>query len=291
GLGERLRPRGEAAGLVRGERRLRVRHPGGRRQRFAGDRPFPARQAGLLRALLLRHGLDGPVPRDPGAGGGGLRARHPAGGRHGGGRAAGRARLAGAVFRGDRLDPLRADADPGLDPVVHAAGHGGERASGPGPALGGGLGGAVRGPVGERRLHAGADPAGRRVPDRVGRGGDRGRWRRPEVVHGAAVGPGRPRGPAGAPDTDAVAAAPPPGASGAVGAAGGAGPGWYTVLLWALGGLAVLLAPLTPMLWRLRTRAVRLGAHGRSEADAAPHVLAVWDELTDTAWDHGVSPD
>src|SRR5690606_2982440 len=74
-------------------------------------------------------------------------------------------------------------------------------------------------------------------------------------------------------------------------AAGGDGPRWYTVLLWALGGLAVLLVPLTPMLWRLRTRAVRLGAHGRSEADAAPHVLAVWDELTDTAWDHGVSPD
>src|SRR5690606_34801915 len=67
----------------------------------------------------------------------------------------------------------------------------------------------------------------------------------------------------------------------AVIAAGGDGPRWYTVLLWALGGLAVLLVPLTPMLWRLRTRAVRLGAHGRSEADAAPHVLAVWDELTD----------
>ncbi|MBD9731810.1 transglutaminase domain-containing protein [Streptomyces sp. H28] len=77
----------------------------------------------------------------------------------------------------------------------------------------------------------------------------------------------------------------------AVIAAGGDGPRWYAVLLWALGGLAVLLVPLTPMLWRLRTRAVRLGAHGRSEADAAPHVLAVWDELTDTAWDHGVSPD
>ncbi|WP_432055223.1 transglutaminase TgpA family protein [Streptomyces sp. bgisy022] len=77
----------------------------------------------------------------------------------------------------------------------------------------------------------------------------------------------------------------------AVLAAGDDGPRWYAMLLWALGGLAVLLVPLSPMLWRLRTRAARLGGHGRSEADAAPHVLAVWDELTDSAWDHGVSPD
>ncbi|BFO20757.1 hypothetical protein SHKM778_71450 [Streptomyces sp. KM77-8] len=48
---------------------------------------------------------------------------------------------------------------------------------------------------------------------------------------------------------------------------------------------------LAPMLWRVRTRAVRLGGHGRSEADAAPFVLGVWDELTDTAWDHGIAPD
>ncbi|MER7484708.1 DUF3488 and transglutaminase-like domain-containing protein [Streptomyces sp. NPDC126497] len=71
----------------------------------------------------------------------------------------------------------------------------------------------------------------------------------------------------------------------------GDGPTWYAVLGWALAGLAVLVLPLAPMLWRTRTRAVRLGGHGRSEAEAAPYVLAVWDELTDTAWDHGIAPD
>ncbi|MGW5640477.1 transglutaminase TgpA family protein [Streptomyces sp. NPDC003832] len=74
-------------------------------------------------------------------------------------------------------------------------------------------------------------------------------------------------------------------------AAGGDGPKWYALLAWSLAGLAVLLLPLAPLLWRLRTRAVRLGAHGRSEAEAAPHTLAVWQELTDTAWDFGIAPD
>ncbi|MFE1140937.1 transglutaminase TgpA family protein [Streptomyces rochei] len=76
----------------------------------------------------------------------------------------------------------------------------------------------------------------------------------------------------------------------AVPVSGGSGPKWYAVLAWVLGGLAVLLVPLAPMLWRLRARSVRLGAHGRSEADAAPHTLAVWQELTDTAWDLGIPP-
>ncbi len=67
---------------------------------------------------------------------------------------------------------------------------------------------------------------------------------------------------------------------------------WYLKLLfWVLVGLAVLLVPLSPMLWRLRTRAARLGGHGRSEADAAAHTLAAWQELTDTAWDFGIPPD
>ncbi|MCX4701504.1 DUF3488 and transglutaminase-like domain-containing protein [Streptomyces sp. NBC_01373] len=67
---------------------------------------------------------------------------------------------------------------------------------------------------------------------------------------------------------------------------------WYWALLLALGGLALALAiPSAPMLWRLRNRSVRLGAHGRTEADAARHTLAVWLELTDTAWDHGILPD
>ncbi|MGW0596646.1 transglutaminase TgpA family protein [Streptomyces sp. NPDC002776] len=69
------------------------------------------------------------------------------------------------------------------------------------------------------------------------------------------------------------------------------GPKWYVALAWSLAGLAALLIPLAPLLWRLRTRAVRLGAHGRGEADTAPHVLAVWQELTDTAWDYGIAPD
>ncbi|MFF0116673.1 transglutaminase TgpA family protein [Streptomyces prasinus] len=72
---------------------------------------------------------------------------------------------------------------------------------------------------------------------------------------------------------------------------GGDGPKWYLVLAWAVGGLAALVLPLAPMLWRLRARSVRLGGHGRSEAGTAARTLAVWDELTDTAWDVGVSPD
>ncbi|WP_179382536.1 DUF3488 and transglutaminase-like domain-containing protein [Streptomyces sp. SA15] len=70
------------------------------------------------------------------------------------------------------------------------------------------------------------------------------------------------------------------------------GPMWPAILWWALGGLAVLAIPLAPMLWRLRTRAVRLGGLGRrTEADLAAHTLAVWQELTDTAWDFGILPD
>ncbi|MFJ7072662.1 DUF3488 and DUF4129 domain-containing transglutaminase family protein [Streptomyces sp. NPDC098781] len=77
----------------------------------------------------------------------------------------------------------------------------------------------------------------------------------------------------------------------AVVAAGGDGPRWYVLLAWALGGAAALLIPSGPMLWRLRTRAVRLGAHGRTESEVSLHTLAVWQELTDTAWDFGIPPD
>ena len=69
------------------------------------------------------------------------------------------------------------------------------------------------------------------------------------------------------------------------------GPKWYVLLTWVLGGLAALAIPLAPMLWRLRTRAVRLGGHGRGEADVALTTLALWQELTDTAWDFGIEPD
>ncbi|WP_217210082.1 DUF3488 and transglutaminase-like domain-containing protein [Streptomyces sp. AC550_RSS872] len=72
----------------------------------------------------------------------------------------------------------------------------------------------------------------------------------------------------------------------------GDGPKWYLVVpAWALGGAAALLIPLAPMLWRQRTRAKRLGAHGRTQADVSLHTLAVWRELTDTAWDFGIAPD
>ncbi|MFC9467694.1 transglutaminase family protein [Streptomyces coelicoflavus] len=77
----------------------------------------------------------------------------------------------------------------------------------------------------------------------------------------------------------------------AVPVTGGDGPKWYALLAWVVAGLVVLLVPLAPMLWRLRVRSVRLGAHGRGEADAGPHTLAVWQELTDTAWDLGILPE
>ncbi|MDH6627091.1 transglutaminase-like putative cysteine protease [Streptomyces sp. LBL] len=70
------------------------------------------------------------------------------------------------------------------------------------------------------------------------------------------------------------------------------GPWRYVRLsLWALAGLAALAIPLAPMLWRLRRRVVRLGGHGRGEADAALTTLAAWQELTDSAWDFGILPD
>ncbi|MFJ8196053.1 DUF3488 and DUF4129 domain-containing transglutaminase family protein [Streptomyces sp. NPDC096152] len=72
---------------------------------------------------------------------------------------------------------------------------------------------------------------------------------------------------------------------------GGGGPPWYELLAWVLGGAAVLALPLSPMLWRRRARAVRLGAHGRGAADSVVRTLAAWQELTDTAWDFGILPD
>ncbi|WP_157876989.1 DUF4129 domain-containing protein, partial [Streptomyces graminilatus] len=66
---------------------------------------------------------------------------------------------------------------------------------------------------------------------------------------------------------------------------------WPAGVLWILGALALLLLPLLPMLWRLRVRAARLGAHGRGDADATVHALSAWQELTDTAWDFGIGPE
>ncbi|MEU4169760.1 DUF3488 and transglutaminase-like domain-containing protein [Streptomyces sp. NPDC026665] len=68
---------------------------------------------------------------------------------------------------------------------------------------------------------------------------------------------------------------------------------WPTtrILGLALAGLLVLGVPLLPLLWRTRVRAVRLGGHGRTEADVAAYTLGAWSEVTDTAWDYGIAPD
>ncbi|MGW1254215.1 transglutaminase TgpA family protein [Streptomyces sp. NPDC002513] len=117
--------------------------------------------------------------------------------------------------------------------------------------------------------------------------------------------------------------------SGAVAITGDGGPPWYQVVAWTLLGLALIAVPLTPMLWRLRSRSVRLasalhassagqpvrargrnpgpaeryagdievtalpgeGSPSRAAEAAVGHTLAVWRELTDTAWDYGIVPD
>ncbi|MBO1333401.1 DUF3488 and transglutaminase-like domain-containing protein [Streptomyces sp. VRA16 Mangrove soil] len=69
------------------------------------------------------------------------------------------------------------------------------------------------------------------------------------------------------------------------------GPPMGTVLLMALAALLILVVPLLPMMWRIRIRALRLGSGGRTDADIAGRTLAAWQEVTDTAWDHGIPPD
>ncbi|MBA2948622.1 transglutaminase TgpA family protein [Streptomyces himalayensis] len=69
------------------------------------------------------------------------------------------------------------------------------------------------------------------------------------------------------------------------------GPPWRLILGVTLAGLVVLIVPLLPTLWRLRVRGARLRSPGRTEADAATRTLAAWLETTDTAWDHGITPD
>jgi transglutaminase-like putative cysteine protease len=70
---------------------------------------------------------------------------------------------------------------------------------------------------------------------------------------------------------------------------GGTGGWWW--LPAGLGALLVLAVPLAPLLWRRRVRALRLGAHARTAQGASAHTLAAWQELTDSAWDHGIPPD
>ncbi|MBL1084730.1 transglutaminase domain-containing protein [Streptomyces actinomycinicus] len=69
----------------------------------------------------------------------------------------------------------------------------------------------------------------------------------------------------------------------------GSGPWWW--LLIGLGALVAVAVPLSPMLWRQEVRGRRLGGHARTAQGVAAHTLAAWQELTDTAWDHGIPPD
>ncbi|MFE4614779.1 DUF3488 and DUF4129 domain-containing transglutaminase family protein [Streptomyces sp. NPDC056747] len=72
----------------------------------------------------------------------------------------------------------------------------------------------------------------------------------------------------------------------------GSGSDPLKVALISLGTLLVLALPFVPMLWRTRVRARRLGpGGGRGPEDLAARTLAVWQEITDTAWDYGVEPD
>ncbi|MET8504650.1 DUF3488 and transglutaminase-like domain-containing protein [Streptomyces sp. NPDC004787] len=67
----------------------------------------------------------------------------------------------------------------------------------------------------------------------------------------------------------------------------GGGFDWRTAGLVALVVLVVLGLPLLPWLWRGRVRARRLGP----APDPVARVLAVWQEINDTAWDYGILPD
>ncbi|MCX2179344.1 DUF3488 and transglutaminase-like domain-containing protein [Streptomyces sp. SKN60] len=75
----------------------------------------------------------------------------------------------------------------------------------------------------------------------------------------------------------------------AAGAADGDGGGldWRQIALVALVVVVVLGLPLLPWLWRSRLRARRLGP----APDPVARVLAVWQEINDTAWDYGITPD
>ncbi|MFE3681833.1 DUF3488 and DUF4129 domain-containing transglutaminase family protein [Streptomyces sp. NPDC059095] len=83
------------------------------------------------------------------------------------------------------------------------------------------------------------------------------------------------------------------GPSAAAGVAGPTdrGPSAPALIGTVLGVAALLVLPLLPLLWRRRARARRLGSGGRTPADAVARTLAAWQEITDTAWDHGIPPD
>jgi transglutaminase-like putative cysteine protease len=80
---------------------------------------------------------------------------------------------------------------------------------------------------------------------------------------------------------------------GQVAAAGGGNSGGGSgaalrIGLYSLLGLLLLSIPATPLLWRTRLRARRLGGgRGRPEGPT----LSAWREVVDTGWDYGVLPD
>ncbi|MGW4034022.1 transglutaminase TgpA family protein [Streptomyces sp. NPDC004838] len=71
----------------------------------------------------------------------------------------------------------------------------------------------------------------------------------------------------------------------------GSGSSSVAPLLIVLGVLVGVAVPLSPMLWRTRVTARRLGSGGRAPEDASARTLAAWLEVSDTAWDHGIPPD
>ncbi|MFF9426750.1 DUF3488 and DUF4129 domain-containing transglutaminase family protein [Streptomyces sp. NPDC014746] len=129
-------------------------------------------------------------------------------------------------------------------------------------------------------------------------------WTRETTPTGTATGPAQPQQSASAQPSAAPSASESctpqmrrlgdcgPDAAVAGASSDGSGPDVTTVLLWSLAALLVLVLPLLPLFWRTRARAGRLGSGGaRGPAETAARTLAVWQEINDTAWDHGVEPD
>ncbi|MBY8876566.1 transglutaminase family protein [Actinacidiphila acidipaludis] len=71
-------------------------------------------------------------------------------------------------------------------------------------------------------------------------------------------------------------------------AGGGSGPNVGQLALYGVLALLVIGVPLTPLLWRTRVRAARLGG-GRGKAEGL--TLSAWREVMDTGWDYGILPD
>ncbi|MER5766797.1 DUF3488 and transglutaminase-like domain-containing protein [Streptomyces sp. NPDC001985] len=72
----------------------------------------------------------------------------------------------------------------------------------------------------------------------------------------------------------------------------GSGRSIGSVALVVAGVVAAAALLLGPMLWRRGAGARRLrSSGGRAPADVRARVLAAWQEVLDTAWDHGVPPD